>query len=142
MAETALLLPRPGSLAPLTAVVHRLQPGSRWLTHLAATVAVHVIDPDRYTIPRAILAQLYGLTGAEAATLQALVQGRGVPHTAGRLGSSRNTTKTHLARILAKIAAAGQSELVRLTLQGPAMIRWNRQPVPRPGRDNIEDDCA
>jgi hypothetical protein len=46
MAETALLLPRPGSLAPLTAVVHRLQPGSRWLTHLAATVAVHVIEGD------------------------------------------------------------------------------------------------
>jgi len=58
------------------------------------------------------LARRFKLTPAEAALAKALKSGMSLSEAAEARGVSRNTARTHLARLLAKTGSRRQSELV------------------------------
>jgi DNA-binding CsgD family transcriptional regulator len=56
----------------------------------------------------------YGLTQAEARLLRILSNGHGLFEAAQELGITRNTARTHMRNIYAKVGTHRQSDLVRL----------------------------
>ena len=86
--------------------------------------AVRDPDPDRAidTLPE-VLRRWYGLTQAESRLAQLLVQGMSVPMAARQLKISTHTARSQSKSIFDKTGARRQSELVRLLLQGPGLLR-------------------
>jgi DNA-binding CsgD family transcriptional regulator len=85
----------------------------------AAVVAV--LREERRHPRRAIPAGLrttFRLTRAEVRLCEALVEGSSLPECAARLDISRNTAKTHLARIFDKTGVRSQVALLRLLAMG------------------------
>lgn len=95
-------------------------------TDLAASVpylacrpeaALLLADPDaRPAPPEHRLRQAYGLTRAEAALAARLVDGLSLAEAAGVLGIGRNTAKTQLKAVFAKLEVERQTALVRRVL--------------------------
>lgn len=56
--------------------------------------------------------ELFGLTPREAEVLGLVSRGRSVPHISERLGISRNTTKTYVARIYEKMGVFERQEML------------------------------
>ena len=82
-----------------------------------AVAVLLVRDPDRSgPAPDAHLAQLYGLTTAEARTARALASGHAPREIAAELGVGLATVRTHLHRVFEKTGTASQADLVRLLL--------------------------
>jgi DNA-binding CsgD family transcriptional regulator len=121
----ALLLARPNGQAPLAALVLPARPRLARMAELTPAAMLLVTDPMRDETPEAVLRALYALTPAEAAMLKALLPGEGLQRAAARLGISPNTAKAHLARILDKTEAGGQSGLIRLISGGLGVVRWD-----------------
>jgi DNA-binding CsgD family transcriptional regulator len=69
--------------------------------------------------PARQLADLFGLTGTEAALAADLLAGQELREIAARRGRSINTVRTHLARVMAKTDVNRQSELMRLLTSLP-----------------------
>ncbi|MDE1936205.1 helix-turn-helix transcriptional regulator [Bradyrhizobium sp.] len=65
----------------------------------------------------AAFADHFGLTPAQAALAQELLQGDGLAAVAARLGITHATAKTHLMHIFQKTGVRRQAELVRLMLE-------------------------
>ena len=70
-----------------------------------------------------VLRRLYGLTPAEAAVTVLLLEGLRTDQLAERLGITLFTARTHVKRILSKVDARSQAELVRVLLSGPLGLR-------------------
>lgn len=117
----ALSLSRPSQKRPLSVLIapaRRRHPDSRPSTIL------FVSDPERAMGGReSILEGLYGLSRAEARLAAGLMQGKSLDETAGELGISIHTGRTHLKRVLSKTSTRRQGELIRLLLAGPATMR-------------------
>lgn len=80
-----------------------------------AVAAVFVSQPADCGLPwQEALAGLFGLSPAEARVLAALVNGGGRDDVAQTLGISRQTLKSHLARIYAKTGTTGHAEVRNL----------------------------
>jgi DNA-binding CsgD family transcriptional regulator len=118
----AFLLPRATGPGPLAALVLPSRPHLGWMAELSPAVVLLVTDPMRDETPEATLRELYGLTRAEATMLAALLSGEGLQRAAIRLGISPNTAKAHLARILDKTEAGGQTGLIRLVHGGLGLL--------------------
>jgi len=87
----------------------------------AARVLAMIHDPTRITrVDRALVAQLHGLTATEAELAASLAEGRSLAEFAAARGSSEQTARTHLKRILDKTQTKRQADLVRLILTGVA----------------------
>lgn len=85
------------------------------LTHDRGRTLVVVTDPSARVLPPGeLLAQVYGLTAAEARV--ALLVGRGLApkEAAEQLGTAWNTVRAQLRAVYAKTRTTGQSGLVRL----------------------------
>lgn len=112
---------------PLTiATVLPLTSGLR-ATHakqLSASVAIFVHNQPSFdnTVVTA-LAAAFGLTGAEARVLAALLEGLSVSNTAARHQISVNTVRWHLKRLFEKTNTNRQSELIRLASNAISQIR-------------------
>jgi len=63
--------------------------------------------------------QLYGLTPTEARLADLLMEGLEVREIAERAGTTLETARVHLKRVLSKTGARRQMELVRLMLSLP-----------------------
>jgi DNA-binding CsgD family transcriptional regulator/PAS domain-containing protein len=115
-----LRLPRPSGKPDLTLVAMPLSPrASLPLAHRPAVV-LQVTDPlARPTPNRALLAEAFELTPAEADLAADLLCGLGVREIAARRERSIATVRTHLASVLAKTGTSRQSELVRLLMRLP-----------------------
>lgn len=104
--------------------------GERWIAHVlpltsgarrqagvlhAAKAAVFIREAAVST-PTALetVAKLYRLTPSEIRVLHAMVEIGGVPATAGALGLSETTVKTHLQNLFEKTGVNRQAELVKL----------------------------
>jgi len=61
-----------------------------------------------------LLAELFGLTSAEAALAADLLAGDELREIAARRGRGINTVRTHLSGLMAKTNVNRQSELIRL----------------------------
>ena len=71
--------------------------------------------------PLEALAAIYGFTPSETALASLLVEGHTLKETAGRLGVTMNTVKTHLKQLFAKTNTGRQADLIRLVLQFPPL---------------------
>ena len=81
---------------------------------------VFVSDPSSRPRSRsALMRQLYGLTPAEARLADQLLEGLEVREIAERSGTTLETTRFHLKRVLSKTGARRQMELIRLMLSLP-----------------------
>jgi DNA-binding CsgD family transcriptional regulator len=88
-------------------------PGSLHEPHLTVFISQAGVGA---TVPTAVLAQLFGLTGAEASLLSAIVDGLLPTEYAQRRGVSVGTVRGQLKQVLAKTGASRQADLVRLVL--------------------------
>jgi DNA-binding CsgD family transcriptional regulator len=66
-----------------------------------------------------VLAELYGLTRAQANVARCLYAGHSVEETAALLELSPNTVRTHLKQIFAKCEVQSQAELLHMLATGP-----------------------
>ena len=113
-------LPRPSGLSPLSLIAVPLNPDVDWSTPQHASVLACVADPAApHLLPAAHLTSLFGLTPAETAIANELLQGDDPASIARRTGRSIHTVRTHLARLMAKTGTTRQSELIRLLLSFP-----------------------
>ena len=112
-------VPRPSGRRPLMALVSPVA-RERWRVGGGfAAAVVLVTDPeDESGPPAAVLRRFHGLTAAEAALAQLLAAGLDLDQSAERLGVTRSTVRTQLARVFAKTGTRRQAELVRLLLLG------------------------
>lgn len=76
------------------------------------------------------LKRLYGLTDAEAALAEKLVQGHTLEEIASKAGRSSHTLRSQLKQIFQKTETNRQSQLIKKVLTGPAVLGG-----PRPNAD-------
>lgn len=104
---------------PLIAVMYPVngaQLGDEWGD--ASPVAVLIKDPqvERFdSLPD--FASAHELTNAEARLIGLLTAGQGLFEAAGELGITKNTARTHMRNIYAKIGINRQADLIRLFSQ-------------------------
>ncbi len=85
----------------------------------ASAVIVFVSDPDHaWSVDASRVAQLHGLTPAEARLAAHLVQGATLVEAARRMGVALTTVRTHLKRTFEKTGTRRQAELVKLLTNG------------------------
>jgi DNA-binding CsgD family transcriptional regulator len=85
---------------------------------------VFIGDPERKVEGvGSTLRALYGLTPAEAAVANLLLEGLRTDQLTDRLGITLFTARTHVKRVLSKVDARTQADLVRILLSGPAGFR-------------------
>lgn len=119
-----LLLSRQSPKEPLFLMVASIPAPEYQTGRRAAAAAIFVSDPGNgMQTPELILRQLYGLTRTEARIVSLLVQGKTVEEAAAELQSSPNTARTHLKKVFFKTDTRRQSDLIRLLLTGPALLR-------------------
>jgi DNA-binding CsgD family transcriptional regulator len=120
----AMLVHRPPPKRPLSILVAPVADPIGRIFDPAGVAAVFVGDPDRaIEAPLEVLRRWYGLTTAESRLAQLLVQGMSLPMAARQLRISTHTARTQSKAIFENTGVRRQSELVRLLLQGPAMLR-------------------
>ena len=89
----------------------------------APAATVFIFDPDaRIPELREGLAQLYGLTDAESQLAALLAQGWSLAEAADQLNVTRNTLRTHLKSVFAKVGVHRQAELLHRIYSGPAIM--------------------
>jgi len=110
---------RPGGRTPLSLTVTPVS-AERTAPYLGDPgIVVCVTDADLATcVPERRLAELYGLTSAQAKVARALLDGRSLREAADALELSIFTVRAHLARIFEKTGARRQAELVALLSRG------------------------
>lgn len=85
---------------------------------------VLIEDPDDVAHPSVeALTSMLGLTNAEARVAALLVAGRRLEQAASELGIAHETARTHLKAAFRKTGARSQTDLVRLVLQRPLLVR-------------------
>ena len=78
-------------------------------------VAILTKDPEGEKLESiATFAEAYDLTDAEARLIGLLAEGSGLFEAAATLGVTRNTARTHMRHIYAKVGAHRQTDLIRL----------------------------
>jgi DNA-binding CsgD family transcriptional regulator len=122
-----LQVPRSSGARPLTLVVAPLRLEGWALSPGDPAAIVFAGDPDRHPeSARDTLRRLFGLTPAEAEVATLLLSGARTDELADRLGITLLTARTHVKRVLGKVGARTQAELVRVLLNGPAALRFDR----------------
>lgn len=121
-AARAMRLPRRSGKPDLWLLATPLRPEFEWLLPRQPSVLLCVSDPEATLArPAARLAELFGLTRAEAGIAVDLLGGHGVREIAERRGCSVNTVRVHLARLRKKTDTNRQSELMRLLMNLPGL---------------------
>ena len=106
------VIPRGPDRLPLIGVAY---PGRTAEGESQPAVVVLVKDPQvESTQSIADFIKVYGITNAEARLLSLLSSGSGLFEAATELGISKNTARTHMRSIYAKVGTHRQADLVRL----------------------------
>lgn len=133
----AVQLPRPSGLRPFQVLVTPLRQPER--PGQPPVAALFVSDPERRHQPqRQVLQRLYGLSRAEAALTQALLDGCGLGEVADGLGIALSTAKTQLQSVFAKTDTRRQTELLSLLLKAPALLGAAPEHPPSPPKTIVE----
>lgn len=101
-----------------------LRPENEIRTRSAANARVLVVvhDPSRIMrVDRALVAELHRLTATEAELAASIAEGKTLAEFAAARGSSEQTARTHLKRILEKTETGRQADLVRVLLTSAAL---------------------
>jgi DNA-binding CsgD family transcriptional regulator len=88
---------------------------------VACLVLIYAPEEQRQ-ITAEVLAEVYGLTGAQAQVARKLYAGCSVEETAVSLGLSLNTVRSHLKQIFSKCEVQSQAELLRTLALGPKSL--------------------
>ena len=119
----AVVIPR-DDRRPLTVMVTPLKSQSQRLGAPLATKAVFISDPERgLDTSEDLLTRLYDLTPTEARVTTLLAQGLSLEECGDELAIAVATVRSHLKSIFQKTDCRRQSELVRLLLTGPSLLR-------------------
>jgi DNA-binding CsgD family transcriptional regulator len=117
---SALRLPRPAAGGTLVALVMPFRQQAHWSLSRRPAILVCVTDPSAVTTPPTRqFAELFGLTGAEAALATDLLAGESVREIAERRSRSVHTVRTQLALLMAKAEVSRQTDLMRLLASLP-----------------------
>lgn len=109
-----LALPRSSDGRDLKAVITAIGPGR---------AALMVTEPDRVAVPTAeSLADLLGLSRAEAIIAHTIAGGGNLDAAAALCGITIESARTYLKRIFQKTGVGRQSDLVQLVLSTPAPL--------------------
>jgi DNA-binding CsgD family transcriptional regulator len=107
-----------GSGGEAAIIVAPLRTEAAWTPGPQPVAAVLIADTAATQPPAAaVLKMRFGLTPAEAAVAIELCRGEGLRACADRLGTTRATARTHLARIFDKTGVRRQAALVGVILQ-------------------------
>jgi DNA-binding CsgD family transcriptional regulator/PAS domain-containing protein len=116
-----LALPREDGSA-LSLLVSPLRPGAMAVGTAQPLALIFIGDPDDQARPApTVLADLYGLTPAEARLTAALLAGEQLNAYAEQSGISRETARTLLKRVFAKTGCGRQGELIAALLANPVL---------------------
>jgi DNA-binding CsgD family transcriptional regulator/PAS domain-containing protein len=119
-----LLLSRPSGLRPLSIMVAPLTEVALNPEVNQPAALVFINDPEQNVgTAEEVIRRLYGLTPAEARLATVLTQGKSVTQASEELEVTRNTARTHLKRIFQKTGAQRQSDLVKLLLNSPVILK-------------------
>lgn len=123
LASELLRAPRNGERPPLDILAVSLD--GLDLAQGGAAMALFLSDADHASeTPASVLQRLYGLTAAESRVAGEILRGSGIDEAAANLGLKRETVRTHLKHVFAKVGTTRQADLVRLLLTGAAGVRW------------------
>lgn len=115
---------RDGTILSIALLPLRPQNELRARSPSSARVLALVHDPRKVVrVDRAVVAELHGLTATEAELAASLAEGKTLAEFADARGTSEQTARTHLKRILDKTDTRRQADLVRLVLTGLAVHR-------------------
>jgi len=100
---------------------------SLWISHFGAgkaagRVMVLAAGPGSRALSEEALVAFFGLSPAEARLTQQLALGQAVEAAAQALGISRNTAKTQLKKVFAKVGVKRQPELVQAIYASPLWL--------------------
>ena len=102
-------------------------PFPSWSTPFGTSASTAVFLNDPKTALRSLaqsLRMIYGMSPTEARLTEALISGLSPKEYAHDVGVSMNTVRTQIKASAAKVGATRQSDLVRLVLTGPAVLRF------------------
>jgi DNA-binding CsgD family transcriptional regulator len=124
-----LAVRRPSGARPFAVLVAPLRPRAdsqdptRPTELKAASAILFIKDPSAIQrIRDDTIAKVFDLSRAEARLVTSLLDGHHLEEAARRLGISRNTAKTQLKNVFAKLECTRQSELVRIVTDGIPQI--------------------
>jgi DNA-binding CsgD family transcriptional regulator len=121
-----LRLPRQGAKPISLSVYPFFAPASSGLVR-APSALIFISDPALHGSPRRdVLAQVYGLTKAEAKLFESLLAGDRLQDYADRSSLSLQTVKTQLARLFHKTGSTRQPELMKEGLSNPILSLTKR----------------
>jgi PAS domain S-box-containing protein len=113
---------RGGDVRPLSIMVAPVQLSTE-ADGNSQVAAVFIRDLEvRQTVPPEALAELFGLTPAEARVVVELVKGKRPQEVADDLSVSLNTVRNQLKQIFSKTSTGRQSELISLVLSSAAFV--------------------
>ena len=100
---------------------------SLWISHFGAgkaagRVMVLAASPGSRALSEDALGAFFGLSPAEARLTQQLALGQAVEEAAQTLGISRNTAKTQLKKVFAKVGVRRQPELLQAIYASPLWL--------------------
>jgi DNA-binding CsgD family transcriptional regulator len=121
--DDVLLLSQTGLRQAISLLVLPLPPAQEAWLRPAARWLVLVFDPEvNPPLTQRSLQRAFGITAAEASLAQRLASGFTVVQAAAALNISRNTARTQLKSIFAKVGVRTQAQLVRRLLNSPATL--------------------
>ena len=113
----AIPVPRPSGRMPLQIRLHPLPRNEMEGDERRTALALLVHNPEqKFQIEPKLMQRLFGLTPAESALAQRLVEGLTLDAAAARLGIRKNTARAQLSAIFGKTGVTRQSSLVSLLL--------------------------
>lgn len=122
-AGAAVAASRDDGSAWLSMLVRPIAPGPFSCGGKAAAVAVYIRRSDQErNIPPSIISEVFGLTRTEAALALRIAEGASMDEAAAALQIRRNTARTHLRSIFAKVGVRRQTELMRVVLNSVATM--------------------
>lgn len=113
----ALAVDRPSGRASLSLLVRPATGGQNGQLAIRPTALIHIVDPaqPRVTVINTLI-QLFELTPAEAGVALSLSNGQTINEIAASKGISRNTVRSQMQSVFAKMGVSRQAELIRTTL--------------------------
>lgn len=120
----AMTVSRRSGNRPFSIIVTPLQAKDLAIRNRIPAAAVFLSDPESgLDAADQILNRLYSLSPAEARLALLLLQGKRLDEAARELHIAPSTVRSHLKRIFLKTGTNRQSDLIRLILSGPAIVK-------------------
>ena len=107
----------------LSLLVRPLAPGPLATGPRAPAVALFIRSPEQdHEVPHKVIQVLFGLTATETVLALEMANGYTIDEAAEAMGIRRNTARTHLRSIFAKVGVRRQTALMRVILNSVATM--------------------